>query len=128
MIPNSSALPGATSLAQDAPLLPVPASSVLRRLRAFLEATGLAYDASIGTRDQRLKHCVLSPGAGLVLAATQASAPLLQANCAAIANATGLHVLLLRFIDMRPMDDPVAVARACLIRHDPDGSLSAHEG
>jgi hypothetical protein len=93
-----------------------------------VEATGLAYDAAICARNQRLEHCIILPGSGLMMTATQACAPLLQPNCVAIAQETGLHVLLLRYGSARAIPDPAADARACPFRHDSFGHLVAQEG
>lgn len=121
-------LPGAYPYAHLRRILPTPSDDIQRQFRRLAYATGLSIDASIGARDLRLQHCILLPTAGLLVTATRAHAPLLEANCADLARVTNLDVLLLRF---RPPSGGGLTSkdvRACLIQHDDRGHIEAREG
>jgi len=109
-------------------ILPSPNADILRLLRRLVHATGLASDASVGAHDPRLQHCILLPTAGLLVTATRAHAPLLEANCAHIACVATVDVLLMRFSPPTTPDSVSKDASACLIKHDAAGRLIAREG
>lgn len=125
---GSCPMQGANTRAHAMRILPTPNADILRLLRRLAHATGLASDASIGARDPRLQHCILLPTAGLLVTATRAHAPLLEANCAHIACIANIDVLLMRF---GPQTDPNFAnkdASVCLIKHGAAGHVVAREG
>lgn len=128
MYPKACALSGALDLARLASILPRPNADVLRQLRRFIDAAGLSYDLAIGLRDPRLAHCIHLPGPALLVTATRASAPLLQANCVRLAQITGLDMLLMRFCSPVSADCAAEGASVCLVRHDPPGRIVSQEG
>lgn len=122
--PNSGAYPHANLSG----ILPTPGDHIQRQFRRLVCETGLSIDASIGAFDPRLQHCILLPAVGLLVTATRAYAPLLEASCADLARVTSLDVLLLRFV---PQFNPAAArgeVNACLIEHDTGGGIIAREG
>lgn len=120
--------PGAYPHAHFSSILPSPSDDIQRQVRRLVCETGLSSDASICARDPRLQHSVLLPAAGLLVTATRAYAPLLEANCADLARVTGLDVLLLRFGTSSGPDFKRSDVHACLIQHDAGGSIIAREG
>lgn len=122
--PNSGAYPHA-NLPR---ILPTPSDDIQRQCRRLLCETGLSIDASIGARDPRLPHCILLPAVGLLVTATRAYAPLLEANCADLARITSLDVLLLRFALSSGPDFTQRGINACFIQHGAGGSIIAREG
>lgn len=122
--PNSGAYPHA-NLPR---ILPTPSDDIQRQFRRLACETGLSVDASICARDPRLEHCILLPVAGLLVTATRAHAPLLEANCADLARVTSLDVLLLRFARSPGTDLTRRHVSACLIQHDAGGRIIAREG
>ena len=88
---------GAYAHAHSTHALPAPNADIQRKLHRLIQETGLAYDTSFAKRDPRLQHCMLLAGAGLLVTAIRAQAPLLTANCADLACLADLNVLLVRF-------------------------------
>lgn len=125
---SSPTLPGTYPCVCATTVMPVPAPTAFRGLRSLIHATGLAWDAGIGLRDERLGHCIALPEAGVLLTATRASAPLLQSNCANVARISGLHTALLRFGSAQGTESQDIPVSACLILHDARGRLVAQEG
>lgn len=109
-------------------VLPCPNADIQRQLWRLLDEAGLCSDASIGARDPRLQHCILLPGPGLLVTATRAHSPILEANCAELARLANLDVLLLRFVPQSDSGLTTERASACLIRHDWSGHIVAREG
>ena len=119
---------GAYAHAHSTHVLPAPNADIQRKLHRLIQETGLAYDKSFAERDPRLQHCMLLAGAGLLVTATRAQAPLLTANCADLACLADLNVLLLRFCSHpSPSSRSVGVS-ACLLLHDKSGQIIAREG
>ena len=121
-------IPGPHARVPFTRILPPPSEDILRRLWRFVFATGLTIDPLIEARDRRIQHCIVLPTAGMLVTATRAHAPLLEPNCAVLAEVTNLDVLLLRF---GPMSDPGFASeevRACLIKNDPRERIVAREG